>query len=84
MADSTHVMSATRPKYYLGDLVVYCFFIEGQLDASFGYITGVEYKPPFTHVDNWWYAVRLIPGSANCSYDQVPEGEIIGRVLHGT
>jgi hypothetical protein len=84
MNDDGYFMTAVRPKYSMGDLIVYCFPLDGQIRANVGYVTGVEYRPPHTYVDDWWYAVRIIPGDGYCKYDQVPQSEIIGQVLHGT
>lgn len=57
---------------------------DGELLYGLAYITGVEYKPPHSYVDNWWYAVRIIAPQEKFFCDEMPEKEIIGRVIHGT
>ena len=84
MDDNAHFMSVAKPLYELGDLVVFCYMIDDVLNASFAYITGVEYKPPHTHGDDWWYAVRIVGHGEKHNYDQVPQSEIIGQVIHGS
>lgn len=78
-----HFMSAAKPLYALGDLVAFVGDVESGLSFGLGYITGLEYKPPYTYVDNWWYAIRIVVPIENCDYDNMPEHEIIGRVIHG-
>lgn len=84
MTDQAHFMSAAKPLYRLGDLVAYACEIEEGLQYVLGYVTGLEYKPPYTHGDDWWYAVKVLTPVEVCDYDNVPQHEIIGRVLHGT
>ena len=84
MADQAHFMSAAKPLYSLGDLVAFYWEIDEVLQYGLAYITGVEYKPEHTHEETWWYAVRVLTPIEVTNYDQMPEDEIIGRVIHGT
>jgi len=81
---SAHFMSAAKPLYEIGDLVAFAGDIEEGTQYGLAYITGLEYKPPHTFVDNWWYAVRIVCPVETVDYDNLPEHEIIGRVIHGT
>jgi hypothetical protein len=79
-----HFMSVAKPLYALGDLVAFLGEVEEGNQYGLAYITGLEYKPPHTYVNNWWYAVRIICPVGTAAYDNLPEHEIIGRVIHGT
>lgn len=84
MNDQAHLMVVAKPLYAIGDLVA--FFGETEQGTEYGlaYVTGLEYKPPYTFVDNWWYAVKVLCPVETYNYDQMTERSIIGRVIHGT
>lgn len=84
MTYEAHFMSAAKHLYEIGDLVAYACEIDDRLQYALAYITGVEHKPPYAYMDDWWYAVRVITPVEFCDYDNVPQNEIIGRVIHGT
>lgn len=81
---SQHFMSAAKNLYEIGDLVAFWGETEQGTDYGLAYITGLEYKPPGTFVDNWWYALRIVCPVETCDYEEMPEHKIIGRVIHGT
>lgn len=84
MTENAPFMSAAKPLYELGDLVAFACEVDGVMNYALAYITGFEYKPPHTYVDDWWYSVRIITPVEICDYDQIPQHEILGSVIHGT
>ena len=77
-------MSAAKPLYAIGDLVAFSGDTEEGTEYGLAYITGLEYNPPHTYIDNWWYAARIVCPVEKYDYGNFPECRIIGRVIHGT
>jgi hypothetical protein len=84
MPEEVLFMSAKKPLYQLGDLIASYYESDGGVKAEIAYITGIEYKPPHTRCEDWWYYTRIIAGAGKVSHGEIPESEILGRVIHGT
>lgn len=76
-------MSVKKPLYQIGDLIATYYDIEGDWKCEIAYITGLECRPPHTYVEDWWYYIRPIAGAEKWQHGEVPESEILGRVIHG-
>lgn len=77
-------MSAKKPLYQLGDLIATCYEAEDGWNAEIAYIAGIEYRPQHTFNCDWWYYIRIIAGAGSVVHSDLPESEILGRVIHGT
>lgn len=84
MPEEVLFMSAKKPLYQIGDLVASYYESEEGVNAEIAYITGIEYKPQHARIDDWWYYTRIIAGAGLVCHGEIPESEILGRVIHGS